>query len=85
VYSVQRRESDGRDAVNAAISIKNVGDNTRTVIVTIAWMGAQSQPSEAAEGTTETVTLRPQESRELTFTGAPGARDFKVNLAYPGS
>jgi hypothetical protein len=85
VYSVQRLESDGRDAVNAAISIKNVGDNTRTVIVTIAWMGPQSQPSEAAEGTTETVTLRPQESRDLMFTGAPGARDFKVNLTYPGS
>jgi hypothetical protein len=67
------------------VSIRNVSAGSRTVTVAIVWLSRDGAVVGADSGTAETVTLLPQESRELTFTGAPGARDFKVNLTYPGS
>jgi len=83
IHSIQRVADGDQDSVTASVSIRNVSDGPRTVRVSIVWLGRNGAAAEPAAGTGETVTLLPQESRELTFHGVPGARDFKVSLAYP--
>jgi len=83
IHSIQRMADGDQDSVTASVSIRNVSNGPRTVNVVIIWLGQDGVAIEPEAGTGETVTLLPQESREVTFVGVPGARDFKVSLAHP--
>ncbi len=85
VHSIQRLADDEDGSLTATVSLRNVSPGPRTVTVAIIWLSRDGSVVNTDPGTTETITLLPQESRELTFSGAPRARDFKVNLTYPGN
>ena len=83
VHSVQRLASGNGDALTATVSVRNVGTTARRVTVVVAWLARDRRPVESGPETRETITINPQETRQLTFAGAPEARDFKVSLSYP--
>lgn len=85
VHSIQRLASGDEDALTATVSIRNVGTTTRTVTVVVSWLARDRSQIASNPETRETITIGPQETRQMTFTGSPEARDFKVSLAYPGS
>lgn len=85
VHSIQRLATTDGDALTAIVNVRNVGASSRTVTVAITWLSEGGVAVEPHAESRETVTLSSQESRYLTFEGAQGARDFKVNLTYPGS
>lgn len=84
VHAVQRIEAADKDAVNAAVSIRNTGRSAETVTVVVAWVTADGASADPANVSRMTITLAPKEAREVVFEGAPGTRDFKLSLAYPG-
>lgn len=84
MHAVQRIESARQDAVNAAVSLRNGGPDTKTVTVTVVWLNGDGAAMSPPNVSRKTVTLAPKQAEEVVFEGAPGTRDFKVNLTYPG-
>ncbi len=85
VHAVQRIEGASQNSVNAAVSLRNSGQDSETVTVTVMWLTADGKQSDAAKASRKTITLAPRQAQEVVFEGAPGTRDFKVSLSYPGS
>lgn len=85
IQSIQRIANGDNDSLTAVVSIRNSGTDPRTVTIAVAWLSQAGPADKAAAVSRETVTLGPKESRDVTFKGTPGARDFKVNVTYPGS
>lgn len=84
VHAVQRIEGAGQNSVNATVSLRNSGQGSETVTVTVMWLTADGKQSDPARASRKTITLAPRQAEEVVFEGAPGTRDFKVSLTSPG-
>lgn len=88
IHSIQRIDGVDGKSQTAAVSVRNAGTGTRKVTVSITWLSSDGTvigPSTGSAGSRETLTLGSRETRDITFAGPSGARDFKVSISYPGS
>jgi len=80
VDSIQRLDSDDGKAVSGIVTVRNMGALPRTVKVSVNWIDGSGKPIGPNGVSAQSVTLASGESRQLSFAGAPGSRDFKVAL-----